>query len=105
MRAMPRQPRRRGSKTPDARRPICSETDEMPRQSAELARCRIAGPDVGPLQQHRQWRQIGLGRAHKGRQVKLLIADQSIRVITPEGELISELTLDPDRNHQPLTRA
>ena len=24
---------------------------------------------------------IGLGRAHKGRQVKLLIADQSIRVI------------------------
>jgi transposase InsO family protein len=48
---------------------------------------------------------IGLGRAHKGRQVKLLIADQSVRVIDLEGQLIRELTLDPSRNYQPLTRA
>lgn len=48
---------------------------------------------------------IGLGRAHKGRQVKLLIADQSIRVITPEGELLRELTLDPSRKYQPLRQA
>ena len=47
---------------------------------------------------------IGLGRAHKGRQVKLLIADQSIRVIDLEGELIRELILDPDRIYQPLVR-
>jgi transposase InsO family protein len=45
---------------------------------------------------------IGLGRAHKGRPVKLLIADQSIRVIDLEGELIRELTLDPSRNYQPI---
>jgi hypothetical protein len=31
---------------------------------------------------------IGLGRAHKARHVKLLIADQSTRVITLDGELI-----------------
>jgi transposase InsO family protein len=48
---------------------------------------------------------IGLGRAHKGRQVKLLIADQSIRVITLDGELIRELTLDPSRDYQPLGRS
>ena len=48
---------------------------------------------------------IGLGRAHKGREVKLLIADQSTRVITLEGELIRELTLDPSRIYQPLTHA
>jgi transposase InsO family protein len=48
---------------------------------------------------------IGIGRAHKGRAVKLLIADQSIRVIDLQGELIRELTLDPSRNYQPLTRA
>jgi transposase InsO family protein len=47
---------------------------------------------------------IGLGRAHKGLQVKLLIADQSVRVITLEGELIRELTLDPSRDYQPLGR-
>jgi hypothetical protein len=48
---------------------------------------------------------IGIGRAHKGRQVKLLIADQSIRVIDLEGELIRDLTLDPSRNYQPISPA
>jgi hypothetical protein len=47
---------------------------------------------------------IGLGRAHSGRPVKLLIADQSIRVIDQHGQLIRELTLDPSRDYQPLTR-
>jgi len=47
---------------------------------------------------------IGIGRAHKGRSVKLLIADQSVRVIDLNGELIRELTLDPSRNYQPLAR-
>ena len=44
---------------------------------------------------------IGLGRAHKGRQIKLLIADQHVRVIDLNGELIRELTLDPSRTYQP----
>jgi transposase InsO family protein len=47
---------------------------------------------------------IGLGRAFKGRQIKLLIADQDIRVIDANGELIRELTLDPSRIYQPLGR-
>ena len=37
--------------------------------------------------------------------IKLLIADQNIRVIDSEGELIRELTLDPSRNYQPISRA
>jgi hypothetical protein len=48
---------------------------------------------------------IGVGRAHKGRSVKLLIADHSIRIIDLNGELIRELTLDPSRNYQPIARA
>jgi hypothetical protein len=48
---------------------------------------------------------IGLGRTHKGRPVKLLIADQNIRVIDLQGELIRELTLDPSRCYQPLGQA
>jgi transposase InsO family protein len=48
---------------------------------------------------------IGVGRAHKGRPVKLLIADHNIRVIDLNGELIRELTLDPSRSYQPLTHA
>jgi transposase InsO family protein len=47
---------------------------------------------------------IGLGRSHKGRVIKLLIADQNIRVIDSEGRLIRELTLDPSRTYQPISR-
>jgi transposase InsO family protein len=47
---------------------------------------------------------IGLGRAHKGREVKLLIADRDVRVIDSNGELIRELTLDPARIYQPMAR-
>jgi hypothetical protein len=55
------------------------------------------------LRYHSRLYKIGLGRAHKDRVVKLLIADQNIRVIDSEGELIRELTLNPTRNYQPLT--
>jgi hypothetical protein len=48
---------------------------------------------------------IGLGRAHKGRTIKLLVADLNVRVIDSNGELIRELTLDPSRVYQPLARA
>lgn len=49
---------------------------------------------------------IGVGRAYKGRAVKLLIADRDIRVLDPEtGELIRRLTLDPSRDYQPIGRA
>jgi transposase InsO family protein len=46
---------------------------------------------------------IGLGRAHKGRAVKLLIADRDIRIVALDtGELIRRLTLDPNRAYQPV---
>lgn len=46
---------------------------------------------------------IGLGRAHKGKPVKLLIADRDIRVLDLHtGELIRRLTLDPSRDYQPI---
>jgi transposase InsO family protein len=46
---------------------------------------------------------IGLGRAHKGKPIKLLIANRDIRVLDHEtGELIRRLTLDPSRDYQPI---
>ena len=47
---------------------------------------------------------IGLGRAHKGREVKLLVAERDARVIDSNGELIRQLTLDPGRVYQPMAR-
>jgi transposase InsO family protein len=46
---------------------------------------------------------IGVGRAHKGRTIKLLIADQQIRIIDTNGQLLRELTLDPTRSYQPIS--
>jgi transposase InsO family protein len=45
---------------------------------------------------------IGIGRAHKGQRIVLLIADLHIRVINHDtGELLRQLTLDPARGYQP----
>jgi hypothetical protein len=55
------------------------------------------------LRYHSRLYKIGVGRAHTGRTVKLLIADQQIRVIDVNGELLRELKLDPNRTYQPLT--
>ena len=46
-------------------------------------------------------RHIGLGRVHKSRHIRLLIADAYVRIITEDGELIRELHLDPTRDYQP----
>ena len=46
---------------------------------------------------------IGVGRAHKGRTVTLLVADLDVRVVNEHGELIRQLTLDPSRDYQPQT--
>ena len=45
---------------------------------------------------------IGVGRAHAGEQVRLLVANKDIRVVTEDGRLLRELTLDPTRDYQPL---
>jgi transposase InsO family protein len=48
---------------------------------------------------------IGTGRAHAGTRVLLLVQDLHIRVINAgTGELIRELTLNPDRSYQPTGR-
>lgn len=47
-------------------------------------------------------RHIPVGLAHKNRRVRLLVAGADVRVITEDGELIRALTLDPNRNYQPL---
>jgi len=49
-----------------------------------------------------QLRHIGLGMAYKNRSVRLLVAGDHVRVVTEEGTLLRELTLDPTRDYQRL---
>jgi len=46
-------------------------------------------------------RHLGIGRAHKGRHVVLLIDDRDVRVITSDGQLIATHHVDPERTYQP----
>ena len=45
-------------------------------------------------------RHIGVGRAHAGKEVRLLIADDHVRVVGADGSLLRELILDADRDYQ-----
>jgi len=46
-------------------------------------------------------RHIGVGRAYTGERVKILIADDHVRVVRTDGLLLRELVLDPARDYQP----
>jgi transposase InsO family protein len=47
-------------------------------------------------------RHIAVGNAHRNRKVRLLVAGADVRIITDDGELLRALTIDPNRNYQPL---
>ncbi len=44
---------------------------------------------------------IGVGHAHKGKRVILLVDGLDVRVLSSDGELLRHLTLDPSRDYQP----
>jgi transposase InsO family protein len=44
---------------------------------------------------------IGLGAAHRGKRVIMLVHDLDVRVISLDGELLRHLTLDPSKDYQP----
>jgi transposase InsO family protein len=46
-------------------------------------------------------RHIGLGKAHAGEPVRLLIANDHVRVVGEDGSLLRELVLDAGRDYQP----
>ena len=45
-------------------------------------------------------RHIGVGRADTGERVRLLIADDHVRVVGADGSLLRDLVLDPARDYQ-----
>jgi transposase InsO family protein len=66
---------------------------------------RIDNTGLVTLRHNGKLHHIGIGRAHAGTRVLLLVQDLHIRVINADtGELIRELVLDPDKNYQPTGR-
>jgi hypothetical protein len=55
---------------------------------------------------HNSWlHHIGLGRRLTGTRVLVLVADLDVRVLSEDGQLIRNLTLDPTRDYQPHGRS
>lgn len=65
---------------------------------------RIDSGGVVTLRYNSRLHHIGVGRRHAGMKVLLLVADLQVRVLTQEGKLLPELTLDPNRGYQPLAK-
>jgi transposase InsO family protein len=63
---------------------------------------RIDTSGVVTLRRGGRLHHIGVGRAHAGKVVVLLVIDLDVRVVNANtGELIRSLTIDPDRDYQP----
>lgn len=45
---------------------------------------------------------LGVGRGHKGKTVRLLVAGLEVRVIDVQGELLGCATIDPAKDYQPM---
>lgn len=56
---------------------------------------------VVTLRHNSRLHHIGLGRRHAGTKIYVLAHDRHIRVITRDGELLRDLTLDPSRDYPP----
>lgn len=99
--------RARGRMTPksafearDKARPIGPEID-LPR-GTRVRRDRIDACGAVTLRHKGILHHIGVGRAHKHREVIMLVADLDIRILTEEGEMLRHLTLDPTKNYQAI---
>jgi hypothetical protein len=60
---------------------------------------------VVTLRHNSKLHHIGLGRRLVGTRVLVLVDGLRIRVLSEDGELIRELSLDPARDYQPHGRA
>jgi hypothetical protein len=95
-----------GRRTPD--QAFCSREKAVPSRRPLVVppHCRVRQDKVNggkvTLRYKSSLYHVGLGRRFNGRRVLILVADRDIRVLTPEGELIRHLTLDPKRLYQPI---
>jgi len=69
-----------------------------------VRRDRIDGGGNVTLRYQSRLRHLGVGRRDAGTRVLLLVADRDVRVITEDGELLAEFTINPTKDYQPQKR-
>jgi transposase InsO family protein len=71
-------------------------------RGGKVRRDRIDSKGKVTLRYLSKLRHIPVGASHRNRKVLLLVAGADVRIVTTDGTLLGQLTLDPDRNYQPL---
>jgi transposase InsO family protein len=85
-----------------AARPKASPGDRSADTHDRVRTDRIDATGLVTLRHNGKLHHIGIGRAHAGTRVLLLVQDLQIRVINAgTGELLRELVLNPDKDYQP----
>jgi len=85
-----------------AARPKAAPGDRSADTHDRVRADRVGANGVVTLRHGGRLYHIGIGRAHAGTGILLLVQDLHVRVIgAATGELLRELTLDPARNYQP----
>jgi transposase InsO family protein len=98
-------PGRANPSTAYAARPKAHAGDRAADTHDRVRTDRIDKTGLVTLRHNGRLHHIGIGRAHAGTRVLLLVQDLHIRVINAAtGELLRELTLNPDRDYQPTGR-
>jgi transposase InsO family protein len=85
-----------------AARPKAAPGDRAADTHDRVRTDRVDATGLVTLRHNGKLHHIGIGRAHAGTRVLLLVQDLDIRVVNADtGELIRELVLNPDKNYQP----
>lgn len=96
-----------GGRTPlqaySARIKARAVSQETPKAHFRVRHDKVDAGGTVTLRHDSKLHHIGLGRAHKGKPIKILVVDCDIHVLDARtGELIRRLTLDPSRDYQPI---
>jgi transposase InsO family protein len=98
-----------GRRTPEAT--FAAGPKDRPVQPGLIApaHCRIRRDRIDfdgklTLRYNSRLHHIGMGRRLAGVRVLILVADLDVRVLSEDGELLRDFTLDPTRNYQPQSR-
>jgi hypothetical protein len=49
-------------------------------------------------------RHLNVGWGYRGQPIRLYVVDDHVDIVTEDGELVGEITLNPNRDYQPLIR-
>jgi transposase InsO family protein len=84
-----------------------SRPKATPRGASIPVHCRVRRDRIDrggalTLRHDSRLRHIKVGRRHAGMRVLMLVAGLHVRIVSEDGELIRELTLDPTRDYQPM---